>query len=888
MGLSHSVAVKTAWLAARAPGPSAGYIWSFVALAAAVALRSALDPLLADTVPFITMFGAVAAAIWLGGLGAALAITIAGYVAVNYLFIPPRGAMTIGGAADITGLAAYLFTCALIIAFGEAMRIARAREAESREVLRVTLRSIGDAVITTDVDGKVTYLNTVAESLTGWSQLNALGKPLETVFRIVNETTRDPVESPAQRALREGVVVGLANHTVLLRRDGTECPIDDSAAPIRDERGEVSGCVLIFRDVTAQRRTEREKQRQLFTARRLASIVESSEVAIIGKALDGSIQSWNAAAEHLFGYTEKQAVGRHISLLIPPERLAEEDEIIATLKAGRRIEHLKTERIRADGRHVPVSLTVSPIKDDDGNVIGASKIVRDITRERQAEAERARLVRLIENSMDFIAICDLDAIPLYVNRAGLQLVGLDSVEAARRVTVWDFFFPEDRARIRGELFPAVLATGHGEMEVRFRHFKTGAARWMAYKVLTLTDESGKAIAIGTVSQDITHRKSLEDNLRNLAAELSESDRRKNEFLATLAHELRSPLAPLANVLEIWRRSTSREQLRDARATMERQLGQMVRLVDDLLDLNRITHDRLDLRKTRLELADVVEHAIETCRPIVTERGHELTVALPEQPCHLQADAARLAQVFSNLLSNSCKYTDIGGKISITAQCENDTVVVSVKDTGVGIPRDKLAGVFDMFTQVDSSLAHAQGGLGIGLTLVQRLVVMHGGTVEAHSEGVGKGSEFVVRLPVDRSVAQPAAVTPPAANGMIEKRRVLVVDDNADSALSLSMLLNLDGHEAVSVHDGVAAIEAAEAHRPDVVLLDIGLPRLNGHEVCRRLRDLPWGKNLVVIALTGWGQGEDLRKSHEAGFDGHLVKPVRYETLAKLLSSLPSA
>jgi PAS domain S-box-containing protein len=741
-----------------------GYVSSLAALAAAVALRWVLDPLLGDAYPFVTLFGAVAAAIWLGGLGAAVAVTLAGYIVVEYFFISPRGELTIGGAANITGLVAYLFTCSLIIVIGEAMRASRAREADSREVLRVTVRSIGAAVITTDVGGRVYYLNSIAEGLSGWSQEEAAGKPLETVFRIVNEKTREPVENPAKRALREGVVVGLANHTLLIRRDGTECPIDDSAAPIRDEGGSVSGCVLIFRDVTAQRQRERERQEELFTARQLASIVESSEVAIIGKALDGVIQNWNAAAERLFGYTEEEAVGRHISLVIPPERLAEEDEIIATLKAGRRVEHFETERVRADGGRVQISLTVSPIKDDQGNVIGASKIVRDITRERQAE----------------------------------------------------------------------------------------------------------------------------DNLRRVAAQLSESNQRKNEFLATLAHELRGPLAPLGNVLEIWKRSDSEEQLRQARDAMERQLGQMVRLVDDLLDLNRITHDRLELRKTDPELATVVAHAVETCRPLANAQGHELSVTLPEEPCYLHADAARLSQVFSNLLSNSCKYTEPGGKISLTARRQDGNVVVSVRDNGIGIPPERIGSVFDMFSQVDSSLDRAQGGLGIGLALVKRLVAMHGGTVEAHSAGLGQGSEFVVCLPLDDRATQTATAATAGDAGIVKRRRVLVVDDNADSAVSLSMLLELEGHHAVAVHDGFAAIDAAEKHRPDIVLLDIGLPRMSGHEVCRRLRDRPWGKDLVVIALTGWGQGDDRRKSQEAGFDGHLVKPVRYETLAELLSSLPSA
>ncbi len=717
-----------------------------IALAAAIALRWLLDPVMGDAFPLVTLFGAVAGAVWLSGLRAAVTVTIVGYAAAFYLFVAPRGVAGYDLAANIVGFLAYLFTCSLIIAIGTALRTARAREADAREVLRVTLRSIGDAVIATDVAGTVTYLNTVAEAVTGWSELEAVGQPLETIFRIVNETSRERATNPAERALREGTVVGLANHTVLIRRDGTECPIDDSAAPIRDDHGVVSGCVLIFRDVTAQRQNERERQSQLLTARRLASIVESSEVAIVGKRLDGTIETWNAAAERVFGHSAVDAIGRHISLVIPPERLAEEDRIIATLKEGRRVEHFETERIRADGRRVVVSLSVSPIKDGDGNVVGASKIVRDVTHERQVEAERSRLITLIENSTDFIGVYGLDAVPIFVNHAGLEMVGLESIEAAREVSAWDFFFPEDQARIRDELFPAVLQKGHAEIEVRFRDFKTGAAHWMAYKLLALVDEVGTKIAIGTVSQDITRRKDLENDLRKLATELAEADKRKDEFLATLAHELRGPLAPLANVLELWKRSSSAEVLQGARETMERQLGQMVRLVDDLLDLNRITRNRLELRKTRVDLASVIAHAVEACRPLIDGRSQTIAMTLPERPCELHADPARLAQVFANLLNNSSKYTDPGGQIFLSACLDAGAVVVSVRDTGIGIPPEKLAGVFDMFSQVDSALDRSQSGLGIGLTIVKRLVAMHEGTVEARSAGLGKGSEFVVRLP----------------------------------------------------------------------------------------------------------------------------------------------
>jgi PAS domain S-box-containing protein len=486
-------------------------------------------------------------------------------------------------------------------------------------------------------------------------------------------------------------------------------------------------------------------------------------------------------------------------------------------------------------------------------------------------------------------MCDLNGVPFFVNRAGLELVGLDSIEEARRTPVADFFFPEDQPLILGEFFPSVMEKGHGEIDIRVRHFKTGEARWMAYKVLALTDASGQPVALATVSQDVTERRRLEDSLRGLAADLSEADRRKNEFLATLAHELRNPLAPLCNMLEVLKRAGhDREVVERARDTMERQLGQMVRLVDDLLDLNRISHNRLELRRCRIELASVIQQAVEASRPLADAAGHELRVTLPAEPIHLYADPARLAQVFGNLLNNSCKYASPGGKIRVTAEQEGSHAVVTVIDTGIGIPPGQLDSIFDMFTQIDRTRERSQGGLGIGLTLVKRLVQMHGGSVIARSAGEGQGSEFEVRLPILGEAVPSVEPKSGAALEHLRNRRIVVVDDNRDSAESLAMLLNITGNETYTAHDGVEAIETIDRHRPEVVLLDIGLPKLNGYEVCRRVRARPWGRNVVMIALTGWGQDQDVRESREAGFDGHLVKPVDYAALVDLLRSLAPA
>jgi CheY-like chemotaxis protein/two-component sensor histidine kinase len=349
--------------------------------------------------------------------------------------------------------------------------------------------------------------------------------------------------------------------------------------------------------------------------------------------------------------------------------------------------------------------------------------------------------------------------------------------------------------------------------------------------------------------------------------LREADRRKNEFLAMLAHELRNPLAPIRNAVQILRLAGADTQVvHSASELMERQVGHMVRMVDDLLDVNRISRGKIELRRGRIELQSAVNHAVEAARALYENMNHELTVTLPPQPIYLNADPTRLAQAVGNLLNNACKFTDKGGRISLTVEREGEQAVIQVRDSGIGIAADQLPRIFDMFTQVDTSIERSVSGLGIGLSLVKNLVELHGGSVEARSAGVGHGSEFVVRLPVLIETAKPQPELTVSEAATMTARRILVVDDN----------------QAHLAYDGLEAVETAATFRPDVILLDIGLPKLNGYEACRRIREQPWGKDMVLIALTGWGQGDDRQQSREAGFNAHLVKPVDLAALQDLL------
>lgn len=374
----------------------------------------------------------------------------------------------------------------------------------------------------------------------------------------------------------------------------------------------------------------------------------------------------------------------------------------------------------------------------------------------------------------------------------------------------------------------------------------------------------------------------------LYSELLENDRRKNEFLAMLAHELRNPLAPIQNAVQILRTADPDDSTRTwAQDVIDRQVRQMSRLVDDLLDLSRIKVGKLELRNARVELREILEAAIETSLPLFEARCQEFQVFMPSEPIYLEGDMTRLAQIVANLLNNSAKYTERGGRVVLCSERQGSDAVISVRDTGAGIPADMLPRIFEMFTQVNRSSDWSQGGLGVGLTLVKRLVEMHGGTVSARSDGPNKGSEFVVRLPVvlppssiDRGDREPAV--------SISAMRILVVDDNRDSAASLGMLLRIMGNEVRLAHDGQEAVNIAEEYRPDVVLLDIGLPRINGYEAARQIRQQPWGQRIVLIATTGWGQESDRRRSKDAGFDHHLVKPIHTASLGQLLASTQSA
>jgi PAS domain S-box-containing protein len=849
-------------------------------VAAATLARSLLDPWLGDTLPYITFFPAIVAAAWFGRWGPSLFAVALSSISVAWFFIPPRNSLTISfqDTGVWLGLLVFLLVGALLSALSESLQRARQLALSRREWLRVALNSIGDAVIATDAHSAVLLMNPVAEELTGWTTAEARGRPLKEIFPIINERTRQPVDDPCGKVLSTGRIVGLANHTVLISRSGKERPIDDSAAPILDDAGEILGVVLVFRDATEMRRAQE-------SAERLAAIVEHSDDAIIGKDLNGNITSWNAAAERLYGLTAQEAVGQPITVIVPPDRQAELKTIMERLVRGERVEHLETIRLKKDGTRLDVSLTVSPIKNVYGEVIGASKIARDIgERKRIEEALRtseARKTAFCRSALDCIISMDHEGRVLEFNPAAERTFGYREDEVVGKELASLIIPPAMREQHRKGL-ARYLATGDGP--VLNRRLEMTGVRSDGTELpveLTVTRILADDPPLFTAHlRDITDRKQLENQLRQYIADLSEADRRKDEFLAMLAHELRNPLAAIGYSMQLL--STSPDQLTLATEITQRQVRQLTHLIDDLLDVSRITTNRIQLRKEPVDASVLVNRAVGSARPAIEERRHRLTVDVANQEMPVFADPTRIEQVIVNLLTNASKYTPEGGDISVNVYADNEHVVISVKDSGVGIPREMLSRVFELFMQVEPTLDRAQGGLGIGLTVVRHLTEMHGGTVSATSEGLGKGSEFSVHLPL--SSIGSTAPTPSGAPTIRSGLKVLVVEDNVDTAQTLSLLLQGMGCTTQEVHDGPSVMDAAKSFKPDAILLDIGLPGLDGYHIARLIRQTPELSNVRLIAITGYGQQQDRERSREAGFDEHLVKPVQFDSLVKTLAA----
>ncbi len=802
----------------------------------------------------------------------------------------------LGAGAILLGVTMFALVCAVIWLLVERLHASReetlrqearlAREIAERDAaeraehlqrdqLQQMLRSIGDAVIVTDASDTVVTLNGIAEQLTGWSAAEVIGQPIGTVFHVVDEVTRTPLVDSTRRSPDEGRIFGFPNDAVLVRRDGMGTPIDDSSAPIHDAQGRVTGSVIVFRDISERRRAERAR---VENERDLSEFFEHVNVGLHWASADGTILRVNREELRMLGYEHDEYVGRNIAEFHVDQDVIR--DILARLAVGEIVRDRRAEMRCKDGTVKQVMINCTARREH-GRTVRLHSFMLDVSERVAAERAEAELrqsearFRMIADNIAALAwTTDEQGVPTWYNRRWYDFTGMpsDPFDSGS----WEQLqHPAHAERIRTSL-AASRASGDEWEDTYPLRGADGTYRWFLSRFVPIRDEDGTILRWFGTNVDVTERVEMEAALRD-------ADRRKDEFVATLAHELRNPLAPLQHALHVLEETDApRIRVQELVAIMLRQLGQMTRMVDDLIDLSRVSRGKLELRRAPTALDELIRNAVEMVRPMALRERHHLVIALPDEPIHVNVDAVRMTQVFTNLLRNACKFTDAEGHVTITAAREDGAAVITVEDDGIGIPADRLQHVFQMFAQGHRSAEESRGGLGIGLTLVKLLVELHGGSVEAHSEGLDRGSRFTVRLDtVSAPVAQAPAHAPERPAERVELR-VLVADDNRDSAETLAMLLQLHGCDVTTVYDGEAAVETFATLHPALVILDIGMPKRSGYDVCRAIREQPGGRDTLVVALTGWGQAHDRQRSHAAGFDMHLVKPVDHVTLMQLL------
>ena len=880
---------------------------------------------------------------------------------------------------------------------------------------RVTLSSIGDAVITSDTEGNITYLNRVAETLTGWALAEAIGHTVEEVFHIISESTREPVESPTVRALRDGVIVGLANHTLLLAKSGVEWPIDDSAAPIRTPDGKIVGVVLVFRDVTVQKKQKKliddalaYASNILDTQREPFLVLDSTLRVVTGNSsfyktfgvekeaneglfvYDLGNGQWNIPklrelleeilpqnhsfedfeVEHdfegigirtmLLNARKVQKPGDHSQLILlaiediterrRQQKLAKDEQEYAqniletqrepflVLDSSLRVvtgnrsfyKTFEVEKEANEGLFVyelgngqwnipklrelleeilPQNHTFEDFEvEHDFESIGkrtmllnARKVrkpgnnselillaIEDITERRAVEEAlnktKTRYRRLFQTAKDGILILDANTGKITDSNAFMSgLVGLEESELLGK-QLFEIGMPED-VQANKEAFLELQRTTYLRHDNLPVHNRNGD-KVEVELIGNVYREDDRLVAQCNV-RDISERRRLEEQVRAQSEDLAEQSSRKDQFLAMLSHELRNPLAPIRSALHLLKLQGPESEnpvQKEALEIIERQVGNMTKLVRDLLEVSRVVSGRIRLDLQPIDVKIVVEHALQTVAPLISLRRHTVTVMLGDEPVWAQADPTRLEEVLVNLLNNAVKFTPDGGVIEVACEARDGQVLVRVRDNGVGIDPDLLPNIFELFTQGDRSLDRAEGGLGIGLSLAHRLMELHGGTIEAHSppESNPSGSEFIVRLQTVVAPEPARLTTEDEPAPKVTGARVLVVDDNLDLANLMRHILEAKGYAVRCVHNGPDALAMAQDWDPSIVLLDIGLPGMGGYDVARELRART-GSRMRLIALTGYGRESDIALATEAGFDGHLTKPFDFDELELMMT-----
>ena len=849
------------------------YVVAVLATAAVAGIRLLLEPWLRGQAPMILFTVAVLVAAQSGGLKPGLLATALSILAGSYLFLGRQYVWWPAAGPDGARMFVFALAGLLISTFTERLRRAMRRKDEAEEMLRryeLLANNTQDIMLFVDADsGRILEANAAATAAYGYTRDELLTL---TIYHLRAEASLGRTARQMAAADRDGV----GFETEHRRKDGSRFPVE-----VRSHGASLNGARILLsvvRDITRRRKDE-EALRE--SEERFAKAFATNPAGIVLTTVrEGRIVDVNETWQAMFGYSRDEALGRSlVDLGIWPSPDNRERDVAALLERGAFVNEELSLRRRSG--ETLVCLGSAAMLQVAGEQVVLSAWL-DITERKRAEValgkSEAQMRAVFRSLAEGIVFLNTDGEVEEANEAVFRLHGhtLEELTDPARAPRGSIVRP-DGTPFPAEEQPAIVALRTGEA-VRDVEMGVPAAdgrlMWRLVSAQPVYDDGGRLLGAVASFFDITDRKRAEDALR-------ESDRRKDDFIAILSHELRNPLAPIRYALPLVQREPLSATGARAAEVIDRQIEHLTRLVDDLLDVSRISRDKIELRPETVTLSDVVAAGADASSPAILAARHTLRLVIPEEPIWVHADPARLSQVVTNLLNNSARYTPRGGEIVLEARLEGEQAVICVRDNGIGIPPDALPTIFEMFQQVnrpDSS----QGGLGIGLALVKRLVEMHGGTVTAKSLGVGKGAEFVVRMPVVHAAATGKSAHATSQSPSGHRLKVLVVDDNADLVEMLALLVEAAGHDVRKALDGRSAVSAALAYRPDVVLLDLGLPVMNGLEVARELRRRPETANARLVALTGWGQAEDRRQTEEAGFDRHLTKPADPDTLNRLL------
>ena len=742
---------------------------------------------------------------------------------------------------------------------------------------RVFIETVRDyALLMLDPTGHIVSWNPGAEAIKGWKAEEILGKHFSTFY------PPESIESglPAHElvvAAREG---RFEDEGWRVRKDGTRFWANVVITALQGPNGTLTGYAKVTRDLTERRRHEEALR---YNELRFRTLIEGvRDYAIFMLDPDGNIATWNAGAQYILGYDAIEAVGTHFSRLLVPDG-AEQTRARRELQVAAREGRFQEEgwRRRKNGTQFWANVVITAICDPQGALLGFSKITRDLTERIRHEAElresQERFRLLVESVVDYaIVTLDEEGMITSWNSGAERINGYTATQILGRH--FSRLYPPEDIQANKPWRQLAMARERGRVnDESWRLRSDGTQYWANNVIATLPATDVRKRAFYMVTQDLSQRRNAET--------LADTAQRMHEFIAMLAHELRNPLAPIRNAVALMERRKITDPLVESmRQTIDRQSQNLTRIVDELLDVNRVARGQFVIEKQTLDLRDVIARAVETSRPMIDRHGHHLQLSIPDQPIDCYGDPMRLAQVLVNILNNAAKYTPDGGDIRLSTAVKDSRVELRVRDNGRGIERDAIDRIFDLFMQVDPQAGSALGGLGVGLALVRRIVELHGGSVHGVSDGLGKGSEFIVRLPI---IAPPekavSAEVRDAAEAAGVPLRVLVIDDNVDATNSLGALLQALGHTVRTAYDGPAGIALAREFAPDVVLLDLGMPGMSGYDVARALR--AQGSRQTIVAVTGWGDTAAKRQAREAGFDHHLVKPVDEADLIGLLGDV---